>query len=218
VDVAEAVVALEEFSGPDLTSTLSQIEAALAGCGGDQCDLLLVERGARPDALAAAGLMKQLVGQINVVIHALGILLCLPQLLQTGEVVESVSLGAGNTGKPFDLITNRRLAEFKFIAWQGGPESIRQNSVFKDFYYLAEADSPKSKHLYVLGTGLPLKFLKGGRSLDSVLSKNVTFKNDFRAKYPDYSVVRDYYLPRKDRVLVEDVSPMVPGLLGELET
>lgn len=213
MDLAEAIASLEEFSGPDLTSTLSQIEGALQGCSAGRCDPLLIKHNASADALAAAGLLKQLAGQINVVIHALGILLCLPKLLQPDEVVESVSLGAGNTGKPFDLVTDRRLAEFKFITWQGGAEAIRQNSIFKDFYYLAEADSPKSKHLYVLGTEIPLKFLKGRRALSSVLSKNVGLSKEFRIKYPDYLVVRDYYLPRKDRVLVEDVSPLVPGLI-----
>jgi len=60
--------------------------------------------------LGAAGLIKQLAGQINVVIHALGILLCLPHILRPGEVIEYVSLGAGNTGRAFDLETNLRVA------------------------------------------------------------------------------------------------------------
>jgi len=56
--------------------------------------------------MAAAALMKRVAGQINVVIHALGILLCLPHILEADEVVEYVSLGAGNTGRAFDLETN----------------------------------------------------------------------------------------------------------------
>ena len=67
-------------------------------------------------------------------------------------MIEYVSLGAGNTGRAFDLETNQRIAEFKFIHWQGGPESIRQNSLFKDFYEMAEYDTRKQKFLYVLGT------------------------------------------------------------------
>jgi hypothetical protein len=59
-------------------------------------------------------------------------------ILRPGEVIDCVSLGAGNTGRAFDLETNLRIAEFKFIHWQGGPESIRQNSLFKDFYEMAE--------------------------------------------------------------------------------
>ncbi|WP_283814259.1 hypothetical protein [Bradyrhizobium aeschynomenes] len=44
-------------------------------------------------------------------------MLCLPHILEEGEIVDYVSLGAGNTGRPFDLETNRRIAEFKFIHW-----------------------------------------------------------------------------------------------------
>jgi hypothetical protein len=216
MELAEAIAALNSFSGEDLGRTLSRIELVIEGATADSCTSLLLEHHAQHDALAAAGLVKRLAGQVNVVIHALGILLCLPDVLQPGEVIESISLGAGNTGKPFDLETNRRVAEFKFIAWQGGPEAIRQNSLFKDFYYLAEYDSTKSKYLYVLGTEFPLKFLNSRRALKSVLSKNVTFHDEFRAKYPDYRVVRDYYLPRRSQVLIEDISSMLPGLTGEL--
>ena len=53
--------------------------------------------------------MKRLAGQINVTIHALGILMCLPHILEPDERVESVSLGAGNTGRDFDLETNVRV-------------------------------------------------------------------------------------------------------------
>jgi len=54
--------------------------------------------------------------------------------LQSGEVVEQLSLGAGNSGKSFDLTTNQRVAEFKFIQWKGGSESARKREFFKDFY------------------------------------------------------------------------------------
>jgi hypothetical protein len=71
-----------------------------------------------PNYNAAAGLikLKRLADQINVVIHALGILVCLPHLLQPGEVIDYVSLAAGNNWQAFDPGTNRRIVEFKFIA------------------------------------------------------------------------------------------------------
>jgi hypothetical protein len=50
----------------------------------------------------AAAKMKRLAGQINVINHSLGILLCLPHILEVGEQVEKVSLGAGNTGREFE--------------------------------------------------------------------------------------------------------------------
>jgi hypothetical protein len=217
LDLASAVLALQRFSGNNLTLTLSQIESELEGRTVGTCTPLLVEHNAQHEALEAAGLMKQLASQINVVIHALGILLCLPELLEADERIESVSLGAGNTGKSFDLVTDRRIAEFKFITWQGGPESIRQNSIFKDFYYLAEDDSKKLKCLYLLGTKHPLKFFTSRRALSSVLSKNVTFSEQFRSKYPDYEVVRDYYMPVRHRVNITDVSQLLPGLANDLQ-
>jgi hypothetical protein len=104
---------------------------------------VLTTSGVKAEVLGAAGLIKQLAGQINVVIHALGILLCLPHILRPGEVIDYVSLGAGNTGRAFDLETNDRIAEFKFIRWQGGQESIRQNALFKDFYEMANIRAGK---------------------------------------------------------------------------
>lgn len=136
-DPSEIIALLSRFTGPDLTTTLARIERAVPGLTADGCMALLDGSGAGRDVLAAAE-MKRLAGQINVTIHALGIFLCLPHILGPGERVEYVSLGAGNTGRQFDLETNLRVAEFKFIRWQGGAELIRQNSIFKDLFLLAE--------------------------------------------------------------------------------
>jgi hypothetical protein len=154
--VTEAVAALQAFCGPDLTETIKGIELSLRNVTADSCEAALSACGRRTEVLSAAGLIKRLAGQIHVVVHALGILLCLPRILEPGEVVEYVSLGAGNTGRPFDLETNQRIAEFKFIHWQGGAEVIRQNALFKDFYGMAEHATTKNKILYVLGTEHPL--------------------------------------------------------------
>jgi hypothetical protein len=163
IAIAQAIHLLQIFRGADLTQTIYQIEESVKGVGAANYPAILAACRANAEVLAAAGLVKQLVGQINVVIHALGILLCLPHILRTNEIVEYVSLGAGNTGRAFDLETNLRIAEFKFIHWRGGSESIRQNSLFKDFFYVAEDDTHKEKFLYVLGTAHGEKFLNGGR-------------------------------------------------------
>ena len=213
--IEDAIHLLQTFRGSDLTRTIYQIEKSLKGASADSYAVVLTTSGAKAEVLGAAGLIKQLAGQINVVIHALGILLCLSHILRRGEVIEYVSLGAGNTGRAFDLETNQRIAEFKFIHWQGGPESIRQNSLFKDFYEMAECDTPKEKYLYVLGTLHGEKFFNGGRAISSVLSRNVTLRKKFTAKFGDrYRTVREYYLPRKGLVVIQDVSPFVPELVA----
>ena len=206
MELSEAANLLNRFAGPDLTRTLAKIEASLKGQTNSTCSDAVVGCGAQNDVMAAAALMKRVAGQINVVIHALGILLCLPHILKPDEVVEYVSLGAGNTGRAFDLETNQRVAEFKFIRWQGGPEAIRQNALFKDFYLLAEHPSLKSKYLYILGTERPLKFFNSRRSIASVLSGHVDLKEEVHLKYGDqYRTVRDYFGPRKSLVAIEEI-------------
>jgi hypothetical protein len=216
MELTEAVAALQKFTDPDLTRVISRIELAIDGVNAESCATLVSQCGVTSELLGAAGMVKRIAGQINVVVHAVGILLCLPHLLQSGEVVEYVSLGAGNTGRSFDLETNKRIAEFKFIRWQGGPEAIRQNSLFKDFFLFAEHPSAKQKFLYVLGTEYPVQFFNSRRSLDSVLSRNVRLKQTFRAKYPNDQLIRDYYLPRRDAVVLQDVSQWLPNLIGDL--
>jgi hypothetical protein len=220
IAIAGAMHLLRSFRGSDLTRTIREIEKSLKGVSVDGYSPVLAKSGAKKEILGAAGLVKQLAAQIDVVVHTLGILLCLPQILRPGEVIEYVSLGAGNTKRKFDLETNQRIAEFKFIRWQGGSESIRQNSLFKDFYGLVEQETQKEKFLYVLGTEHGEKFFNGGRALESVLRRNDALKKKFSAKYHDrFVTVRDYYLSRKGSVVIQDVSGFVPELVAAaLET
>jgi hypothetical protein len=216
-DPSEISRLLSKFAGPNLTSTLGRIEEAVRGVSTDNCDAFLEEAGAGTEVLAAAAEMKRLAGQINVIIHALGILLCLPHILEPGETVEYVSLGAGNTGRPFDLETNLRAAEFKFIRWRGGAESIRQNSIFKDYVLLAEHPTPKRKYLYLLGTRHALKFFEGGRALSSVLSRGDKLQRMFLDRFGGrYRTVRDYYAVEGGKVQIEDVSPWLSELAEEI--
>lgn len=212
-DPARIVELVHRFSGPDLTQTLSRIECAVRGVTAADCAGLLESAGAGREALAAAAELKRLAGQVNVTIHALGILLCLPHILEPGEHVEYLSLGAGNTGRDFDLETNLRVAEFKFIRWRGGAESIRQNSVFKDYLLLAEHHSAKRKYLYLLGTDHALRFLRGGRALSSVLSRNDKLQKMFANRFGTaFRTVGDYFAAHGAAVRIEDVSPWLSEL------
>ena len=216
------VSALARFTGPNLTATLSHLEAAVQGVTSTDCRMFLDGADASREALRTAAELKRQAGQINVTIHALGILLCLPHLLEPGERVESVSLGAGNTGRLFDLETNVRVAEFKFINWRGGSETIRQNGVFKDYVLLALNPIAKRKHLYLLGTDHAMKFLRGGRAINSVLSRGDKLRNIFAERFGDtYRTVGDYYAAYADAVRIEDVSPwlsdLAEGLITEAE-
>lgn len=213
-DLVSAITALERFSGSSgLTSRISDLEANLRGLSGPAVADLLSSDGVEVQTLIGALAVKAMAGQINVVVHALGILLALPAILEEGEIVEDLSLGAGNTGHNFDLETDRRVAEFKFITWQGGPESIRQNALFVDLYHLAEADTDKLRQLYVTDLIHPLRFLRSGRSMRSILSKHAYVAEEILARHGDrYKVARDYWSDVSERVELIDVSKLVPAL------
>lgn len=215
-DLASAVRALQEFARPgELTARISDLEWALSGRERSAALETLARERVSEEMLAGAIEIKRVAGEVNVAIHALGILLALPHVLQPGERIESLSLGAGNTGRPFDLETDRQVAEFKFIAWRGGAESIRQNSLFIDIFRLAMADTDRRRVVYLTGLEHPLRFLRGRRALGSVLSKNASAASRFREGYGDrYAVVSDYWRDASASVELVDLLPLVPALRG----
>ena len=207
---------MARFTGADLTETLACVERGAQGLTGSDCGAFLERVSAGRDALAAAAELKRLAGQVNVTIHALGVLLCLPCILQAGETIEYLSLGAGNTGRQFDMETNLRIAEFKFIRWRGGPEAIRQNTTFKDFYLLEAHPTSKRKHLYLLGTAYARKFLEGGRALQSVMSRDLKLRGMFFERFGDrFRTVGEYYSVHRHKVEIMDISTWVPELVDE---
>lgn len=211
---SEALRSMLAFAAPgDLGSKIAALEADLRGTAVENMEELQLRHNASGDALQGALTVKSLASQVNVTIHALGIVTALPYILEPGEIVEDASLGAGNTGRSFDLETDRRVSEFKFIRWRGGAESIRQNGVFIDLFRLAEAETDKKKVLYLTGLEHPVRFLNGARSLTSVLSKNSAVHDRFRTIYDDqFTVVRQYWNHVSDRVDLVDLLEIVPPL------
>jgi len=212
--IVDALQVIDAFIGPDLGARVADLEWKVKGCNGDGCRAKSEEAGVTGTLLTAAYSVKRAAGQIHVVIHVVGCLLLLPRIMELGEKIEYVSLGAGNTGKDFDLATDRRIAEFKFIHWRGGPETMRKKALFKDFYRLAEEPTDRRKELYVLGTSHALRFLRSSSALESVMSRNVALLEDFREKFGNkFSMVADYYAAREHVVNLIDASPLVPELV-----
>lgn len=206
-ELEKAIKIVAGFSAKSmLTQRIAEIEAQLATKDSDSVSGFLNAAGIGQQALKGALRIKEAASQIDVVVHALGILTALPYILDQDERISYLSLGAGNTGKDFDLETDKRVSEYKFINWQGGPESIRQNGLFIDFFNLAKQETHKKKCLYVIDTKYPMRFLKGGRALNSVLSKNQKAAMKFFSKYGDrYKVVSEYYRDFSHNVEIIDL-------------
>lgn len=217
MNLEEAVKYLHVLAGGNLTERIAELEAGFRGRQKESLASLCADSGITDTALEAALVLKSSASQINVIIHSIGILAALPHILNDGERVKSLSLGAGNTGRKYDLETDQRVAEFKFIKWRGGPESIRQNGLFKDFFYLAEdddEDTPNERYIYLVDLEHPRKFFTGNRALSSVLTKDQRLRSDFQRIYGDrFQVVREYYEHRRDRVHLCDVSDYLPAFL-----
>jgi len=211
-DLLQAIRSLQGFAVPSLTLRISSLESALVNADANSCSAVLARESVSNELLTSACQLKRAVGQINTIIHALGIILALPHILEPNEQIQKLSLGAGNTGRPFDLETTHRVAEFKFIDWRGGSETIRQNSLFKDFYLLAENSTPKMKFLYVLGKEYPLKFFGSRRSVASVMGRNSKLWAEFQNRYDNqFLTVREYYSYKHNDVRIEDVGAIVPS-------
>jgi hypothetical protein len=212
--LADALAAVERFAAPDaLTFRIADIEHSLSMLTREKAADALTADGIDPGLLQAALAVKRVSGQINVIVHAVGLLVALPHVLEPGERVESLSLGAGNTGRLHDLETDRQIAEFTFIDWRGGSESIRQNKLFIDLFTLASADTPKRRVLYVVGRAIPLRFLNNRRAVKSVLSKNDAVASRFRELHGGaFLTVRDYYATVRDIVEIVDLADIVPEL------
>ena len=214
----QAVRLVEGFGvGQALTVRLANLEAAARrGLRGREIQALLTHEQIDPELIAAARRIKVLAGQINVVMHAAGMMVSLPWILDEGEVVESLSLGAGNTGRDHDLVTDRRIAEFKFIDWRGAADAGRQNSLFADVFSVASQATRKRRIVYVLGTEHPMRFLRGGRAISSVLGQSAKTRRRFHEEYGEgtFSTVRDYWATVSDLVEIADLRELVPPLAG----
>jgi len=198
---------------PSVASNLAKFEHLFRSVNKARSEQLLESEHLDFGVLRSAIAFKRAVGQIHEVVHGVGILIALPHILLPNENVEGLSLGAGNTGRGFDLETNLRVAEFKFIDWKGGSEAVRQNQLFKDFFLLAESSTTKRKQLFVVGTDHPLRFLMGNRACTSVFTGHKALWEKFQKKYGDsITWVSEYYGRHRKKVEVVDLRAVIPNL------
>jgi hypothetical protein len=97
-------------SAQNMKTQIANIERNLRLKGKNDV-LEYVEHEDISNVLAEKLCIKRLSAQVDVAIHAYGILLALSKIMEDGEVIEYLSLGAGSTCKAYDVATSKRLAE-----------------------------------------------------------------------------------------------------------
>jgi hypothetical protein len=147
-----------------LRSTVSELEIALAGCGPEEAADVAAARGVSADLFRSALAARDALGKLSDLIHAAGIALALPHVLELGERLVRPSLAAGNTPERlFDVETHRRIAEFKLARWDGDSDGGRQQPTVNDLVRLAADTSGRTPELYVRGN-IPIAWLRRTRS------------------------------------------------------
>jgi len=216
--IEDAIARVNQFKGESLAETIATLESELARTDSVEIAVSIRSLGISRELLLAAMAVKQASAQINVVIHAVGILYALPHILREDEVVEALSLGASSVSSDFDLVTDQRIAEFKFIHWQPKGNAVRNKTLFQDFFKLAREQTAKEKYLYLLSTEIPLRFLRGDRNVMKVLDRNRRLADDFRDRYGQtYRTVGEFYEAHRAKVHVVNLVETMPGFKQFLE-
>ena len=210
--IQDAISQVSQFKSDSLTETIASIESHLTQASIAQVLAVNQSLDIGHELLIAVAAVKLASAQINVVVHAVGILYALPHILRQDEVVEGLSLGAGRAGGDFDLVTDRRIAEFKFIHWQVGAEAVRKKTLFQDFFKLAREKTDKEKYIYLLNTEIPLRFLRGRSQVRKLLDRNKRLLDDFDARYGrHYRTVGEYFEAHEEAVQLVNLAKVVPG-------
>jgi len=216
-DLEAKLAALLDFidSAP-LTTTIAELEHSLDGRKGSDVQALLVAREVSPEVLQAGLFARERMGRINDIIHAVAIALALPRLLRPDEKLQRPSLAAGNDpSRPFDVSTDRRIAEFKLAKWDGH-DAMRKRQLVKDLVHLAAESSGRSAELYVLGER-PRRFLTSTKSkvrwaLDRSPAARELFESQFGSLDISIPGFRHGYA---NHVKVIDLEERFPKLFAE---
>jgi len=211
--IRDALTQIERFRGKALKITIANLERRLTGARYQEIVAINTHHNVNNLLIASAAEVKRASAQIDVIIHAIGILISLPYILEKDEFLESTSLGAGNAGSDFDIVTNQRIGEFKFINWRGGSEAVRKKTFFEDYYKLIRDQSTKTKYFYLLNTEIPLRFLNGNSKTLRILSRNRRLADEYQKIYGNQcQTVGDFYRLHKDRVNFVNLVDFVPGI------
>lgn len=81
MSIKQSIKAITSFQGDSLTESLADIESSIIGSDASKSRIFCDDRNIDQEFMASALAIKDVAGQINVIIHAAGILQSLSTLL-----------------------------------------------------------------------------------------------------------------------------------------
>lgn len=213
----EAFTTLVQFlRSRSFTTRVADLEHRVVGAEPPEVSRIAHGEGLTPQLLHAALTVRREAGRVSDVIHAAVILLALPAILEPGEVIcNRPSLGPGNDPtRPFDLETDRRIAEFKVALWSGG-DMMRKRGVTADLVHLALDESGRRPELWVAGED-PLRFLLTSRS--SVAGLLSRAPRRLRERYADRfgtqeTPLRTFVAEQAAHVRLRNIAEVIPEIV-----
>jgi hypothetical protein len=181
--------------------------------------------GGTDAAYRAALALKALAGEVDVLLHAVGIAAALPHVLAPDERVLGLSLdhdsGGAGEGVLGDLVTDQKIAEFTFIQWAPkGGNGMREAKLLRDLIKLDLIDDAvaegRRRVLYVTGGAPARRFLQSRQTIRSKLAKHADVLGRYEANYgaEAWPVVGAYWsaLVEIGRVELVDLCEVTPDL------
>jgi hypothetical protein len=200
------------------TTRISGLEAALVNSNRDSVQDATSAAALTEDLLHAALIVRRDVGRVSDVIHATVIALALPLILEEGEtVITAPSLGPGNdSSRPYDLQTDRRVAEFKVALWTSG-NMMRKRGVTADLVHLALDESGRRPELWAAGTE-PLRFLQTSTSaVGSLLSRSPqSLRTRHAARFDPDQPLHAFVREHAAHVRLHNIADVLPGVAAAL--
>ncbi|MEO3777279.1 hypothetical protein ABGB16_10595 [Micromonospora sp. B11E3] len=219
-DPAEAFATLLNFVGSaDLTRRIADLEARMDGANRPAAAELAEDSGMSLDLLLAALLVRKHAGRLSDIIHAAVITQVVPLILEEGErVLRRPSLAAGNDpSRPYDLETDRRIAEFKMSVWKGA-DAMRQRGAFADLVHLALDQSGRRAQLFVAGPPA-IRFLRTakGTAAWALNRSSPVLRRRFEERFGSLDVpIRDFTAGPAGHVELIDLTELLPTIAQEV--
>ena len=216
-DLADAVALIAPLLGGagGLGQRIAALESELAGKDRQAIASIVAAHGLAPATLSASLFVRENLGKLSDLIHATGIALALPYLLEPREFLKTPSLAAGNDpSRLFDVETNLRAAEFKLARWTNAGNGAREKDLFKDLVLLTQAPSSLRLEIYVRGPR-PARFLSGNASARKQLKRSQAVLAIFDEQVEDPEIsVASYVSAYASHVRVIDLEQAVPAVFA----
>ena len=213
---AEAFATLLAFiASADLTGRIADLEARMDGLDRAAAADLADQSGMNLDLLLAALLVRKHAGRLSDIIHAAVITQALPLILEKDErLIRRPSLAAGNDpSRPYDLETDRRVAEFKMSIWKGS-DAMRKRGAFADLVHLALDRSGRRAQLYVAGPPA-IRFLRTakGSAAWGLNRSSPRLRQRFEERFGSLEIpIREFTAGPAGHVELIDLADLLPAL------